>query len=52
MGFDYFVFYTEASLVCVIILTMILITDRMFHTKQEKDKGRIHFAPFAICCPF
>ena len=28
MGFDYFVFYTEASLVCVIILTMILITDR------------------------
>ena len=37
MGFDYFVFYTEASLVCVIILTMILITDRMFHTKQEKQ---------------
>ena len=30
-------FYTEASLVCVIILTMILITDRMFHTKQEKQ---------------
>lgn len=37
MGFDYFVFYTEASLVCMIILTMILITDRMFHTKQEKQ---------------
>lgn len=37
MGFDYFVFYTEASLVCVIILAMILITDRMFHTKQEKQ---------------
>ncbi len=30
-------FYTEASLVCVIILAMILITDRMFHTKQEKQ---------------
>ena len=37
MGFDYFVFYTEASLVCVTILAMILITDRMFHTKQEKQ---------------
>lgn len=36
MGFDYFVFYTEASLVCVIILSMILITDRIYNTKQEK----------------
>ena len=37
MGFDYFVFYTEASIICVIILLMILITDRIYHTKQEKQ---------------
>ena len=37
MGFDYFVFYTEASLICVIILSTILITDRMYNTKQEKQ---------------
>ncbi len=37
MGFDYFVFYTEASLVCIVILSMILITDRMYNTKQEKQ---------------
>ena len=37
MGFDYFVFYTEASLICVIILATILITDRMYNTKQEKQ---------------
>ena len=37
MGFDYFVFYTEASVICVIILLMILINDRIYHTKQEKQ---------------
>ena len=37
MGFDYFVFYTEASLICVIILLMILITDRIYNNKQEKQ---------------
>ncbi len=37
MGFDYFVFYTESSIVCVIILLMILITDRIYNTKQEKQ---------------
>ena len=37
MGFDYFVFYTEASLVCVVILSIILINNRMYHTKQEKE---------------
>ena len=37
MGYDYFVFYTEASVVCVVILSMILITDRMYHTRQEKQ---------------
>lgn len=36
MGFDYFVFYTEASAICIIILLMILITDRIYNTKQEK----------------
>ena len=36
MGFDYFVFYTEASVICIIILLMILITDRIYNTKQEK----------------
>ena len=37
MGFDYFVFYTEASAMCIIILLMILITDRIYNTKQEKQ---------------
>ena len=37
MGFDYLVFYTEASVVCVIILLLILITDRIYNTKQEKQ---------------
>ena len=37
MGFDYFVFYTEASVICIIILLMILITDRIYNTKQEKQ---------------
>ncbi len=37
MGFDYFVFYTEASVICTIILLMILITDRIYNTKQEKQ---------------
>ncbi|MCR5487334.1 MAG: GGDEF domain-containing protein [Lachnospiraceae bacterium] len=37
MGFDYFVFYTEASVVCVLMLAIILINDRMYYTKQEKQ---------------
>lgn len=37
MGFDYFVFYTESSAICVIILLMILINDRIYNTKQEKQ---------------
>ncbi len=36
MGFDFFVFYTEASVICIIVLLMILITDRIYSTKQEK----------------
>lgn len=37
MGFDYFVFYTEASVICVVILTMILINDKQHGTLQEKQ---------------
>ena len=37
MGFDYFIFYTEASVICIIILLMILITERVYSTKQEKQ---------------
>ena len=37
MGFDYFVFYTEASAVCILILLMILINDRLYRTQQEKQ---------------
>ncbi len=37
MGFDYFVFYTEASVICVLILTMILINDKFHGTVQEKQ---------------
>ena len=36
MGFDYLVFYIESSVICIIILLMILITDRVYSTKQEK----------------
>lgn len=37
MGFDYFVFYTEASVICVVILLIILITDSIYNTMQEKQ---------------
>ena len=37
MGVDYFVFYTEASAVCILILLMILINDRLYRTQQEKQ---------------
>ena len=29
MGLDYFIFYTEASVFCIVILLMILINDRI-----------------------
>jgi hypothetical protein len=35
MGNDYFIFYTEASIICILILLMILINDRIYGTKQE-----------------
>ena len=37
MGFDYFVFYTEASLICIVILLIILINDRLNSLHQEKQ---------------
>lgn len=37
MGFDYFIFYTEANLVCIVILLMLLINDRLYSTQQEKQ---------------
>ena len=37
MGFDYFIFYTEASVVCILILLMLLINARIYSTKQEKQ---------------
>ena len=38
MGFDYFVFYTEASIICIMILLMILITDRAVKLLGTSDK--------------
>ena len=36
MGYDYFIFYTEASIICIVILSMLLINDRS-GTHQEKQ---------------
>lgn len=37
MRTDYFYFYTEANIVCILILLMILINDRIHSTAQEKQ---------------
>ena len=37
MQHDFFVYYTEASAICVIILLMILINSRIYSNKQEKQ---------------
>ena len=37
MSTDYVIFYVEASLVCIIILSMLLIHDILHSTKQEKQ---------------
>ena len=37
MGLDYFIFYLEASIVCIIILLIMLINDKIYGTKQEKQ---------------
>ena len=35
MGTEYVVFYSEASIVCILILTILLINDRLNSSKQE-----------------
>ena len=37
MGLDYFIFYTEANVVCILILALMLINDRIHSTQQEKQ---------------
>ena len=37
MGLDYFIFYAEASIICIVILLMIFINDRLNSTQQEKQ---------------
>ena len=37
MGLDYFIFYTEANIVCILILAIMLINDRIHSTQQEKQ---------------
>lgn len=37
MGFNEFVFYSEANIVCIIMLLMLLINDFFHSTKQEKQ---------------
>ena len=37
MGTDYVIFYTEATIICIVILLILLINDRIFKTQQEKQ---------------
>ena len=37
MELGYFFFYTEANIVCILILALLLINDRLYGTKQEKQ---------------
>lgn len=37
MGIDYFVFYAEGNIICIMILLIILINDRLHNTMQEKQ---------------
>ena len=37
MDFEYFVFYTVASVVCVLLLAMMLASERMYGTRSEKQ---------------
>ena len=37
MVLDYFLFYTEANVVCIAILLIMLINDRIHSTQQEKQ---------------
>ena len=37
MGQDYFFFYTEANIVCIIIFLFLLVHDKLNNTRQEKQ---------------
>ena len=37
MQLDYFFFYTEANVVCMAVLSILLINDKLYSTKQEKQ---------------
>ena len=37
MGQDYFFFYTEANIVCIIIFLFLLVHDKLYNTRQEKQ---------------
>lgn len=37
MGLDYFIFYAEANLICILILFMILVNDRIYRAQEEKQ---------------
>ena len=37
MQLDYFFFYAEANIVCIIVLTILLIHDRRYSSQQEKQ---------------
>ena len=37
MQLDYFFFYTEANIVCIVVLAILMINDRLHNTKQEKQ---------------
>lgn len=37
MKLDYFFFYTEANIVCIVIMAILLINDRLHSTRQEKQ---------------
>ena len=37
MGLDYFIFYAEANIVCILIFILFLFHDRIYGTRQEKQ---------------
>ena len=37
MQLDYFIFYAESNIICIIIMAIILISDRLYGTRQEKQ---------------
>lgn len=37
MGTDYFIYYAEANIICILILSIVLISDRIYGSLQEKQ---------------